>query len=106
MKLILTVITIFTISTFVLLNLDLNEKKNNIQSDLVVFDGFEGNLYFFTNSFNEALTIEDTNSEAFNKYSLKDNNHVGAYFKLLLNSNQKSKNNYFSSTSVVDLKLQ
>ena len=106
MKLFLTVLTTLTISALLFLNADKTNKHNRILTDVVIFDGYEGNMYFFTNSLKEALTIEDNNSEVFEKYKLKSNDHVGKTFTLLFKLDQKSTNNYMPCSAVVDLKLQ
>lgn len=87
-------------------NVDLNTNANNsIQIDEAVFDGNEGNLYFFTDIDEKAITIEDNENKLFKDFELAPNNYVGKTFKLLIEPN-KLKNNTCDSKSVLKITLK
>ena len=88
-------------------NTDLNtlDTNNSIQIDEAVFDGNEGNLYFFTDIDEKAITIEDNDNKLFKDFELTPNYYVGKTFELLIKPN-KLKNNTCDSKSVLKITLK
>jgi len=88
-------------------NTDLNmlHTNNSTQIDEAIFDGNEGNLYFFTDSKEKAITIEDNDNELFKDFELSANNYVGKTFEILIEPN-KLQNNVCDSKAVIKLKLK
>ncbi len=70
----------------------------------VVFDGYEGQIYFFTDSNDNIIIIEDINvSKALNNYKLQENKNVGKAFDLKLK--QTKKDNIYSEIEVLSINL-
>lgn len=87
-------------------NIDLNTyTHNSIQINEAIFDGNEGNLYFFTDADEKAITIEDNKNELFKDFELAPNNYVGKTFELSIAPN-KLKNNICDSKSVLKITLK
>lgn len=81
------------------------DTNDSIQIDEAVFDGNEGNLYFFTDIDEKAITIEDNENDLFKDFALAPNNYVGKTFELLIEPN-KLKNNTCDSKSVLKITLK
>ena len=81
------------------------ETNNSFQIDEAVFDGNEGNLYFFTDIDEKAITIEDDEDKLFKDFELAPNNYIGKTFELLIAPN-KLKNNTCNSKAVLKITLK
>lgn len=81
------------------------DTNDSIQIDEAIFDGNEGNLYFFTDVDEKAITIEDNENELFKDFALAPNNYVGKTFELLIEPN-KLKNNTCDSKAVLKITLK
>lgn len=88
-------------------NIDMNTINNNenITIDAAVFDGNEGNLYFFTDGDDKAITIEDDEKTLFKEYNSDANKYIGLTFEITI-KDEKLKNNVCDSKSVVTIKLK
>ncbi|AOW17350.1 hypothetical protein LPB03_07695 [Polaribacter vadi] len=88
-------------------NVDLNKihTNNSIEIDEAVFDGNEGNLYFFTDTDEKAITIEDNENKLFKDFELAPNSYVGKTFELQIAPN-KLKNNVCDSKAVIKITLK
>ena len=85
-------------------NFRTNIKDKDIKSDLVIFDGKEGNLCFFTDSSDRPLTIEDEKNSLFKDFELDANTYVGETFKIIIKV-KEFKNNVGQADAVIRLQL-
>lgn len=102
-----TLFTLFSTLSLILLIGLFNHQENDskVITEAVVFDGYEGEMYFFTNSNKQPMIIEDYSNALSKTYKLEFNNHIGENFKLSLKSDKK-KTSVFSADAVVNLILQ
>ena len=80
-------------------------KNDDVRINNVVFDGNEGNLYFFTDADDKAITIEDNEDVLFKDFALAPNNYVGKTFEIVIDK-KEIKNNVCNSKSVITIKLK
>lgn len=78
---------------------------NNVIQETVVFDGKEGNLYFFTNSKKEALTIQDDDDIFLKYFTETPNDFVDKSFKISIDKKFLVKN-VCSSKHVTKIELK
>ncbi|MFI8379024.1 hypothetical protein [Leeuwenhoekiella sp. NPDC079379] len=86
-----TLITIFNIFLISFSGITLDEKPAELIQDQLVFDGYEGNYYFFTNKDYQAVVLELSNQESL-KYDLVNGNLEGKTFKVAYKSIENPKN--------------
>lgn len=100
-------ITLF--STIVLFTSSMSNNSESLNDDFisyeVVFDGSEGGMHFFTDSNDDAITVEDDENKLFVKFNQDANSFVGETFTILLKRNNADTGVY-DATSVVNLELK
>ncbi|WP_430411539.1 hypothetical protein [Kordia sp.] len=105
MKLIITLFSLVAFSTSLTMsNSEEAKNDNNINTYKVVFDGSEGGMCFFTNSNNQAITIEDEENKLFEKYGKDDNSFVGKTFTMQLKATNTTDHVY-TIKSVIEFKI-
>lgn len=105
MKSIAIFLSVFLIS-FLSVNISVKEEKPyNIVEEVAVFDGKEGNLYFFTNSKKEALTIQDDDDIFLKYFTETPNDFVDRSFKISIDKKFLVKN-VCSSKHVTKIELK
>jgi len=102
-----TLFTLFSISYLFISSI--NTEKNSTVSitdktDYAVFDGSEGDLLFFTNNKDEAITIEDEGKILFKSYEKQPNDYVGEKFKISI-KDDVDKNNVYNAKSILKLEI-
>lgn len=103
MKLIITLFMVMAINIFN--PHDFLDSNTEVISREVLFDGSEGNLHFFTDTNNEAITIEDEKGTIWRNLKRGSNDYVGRYFILTLKeTNLETK--LYNPASVIKLKLK
>ena len=78
--------------------------SDDIVTNKVIFDGNEGNLYFFTDHEDKPITIEDDDNLLFESFEFEANSYIGRSFQLSFKS-KEFKSNVGSSKSVINLTL-
>jgi len=104
MKLISILFSLFFASTIVV-NSDNNNHLNNKETTKqVVYDGYHDRIYYFTDTSDNTILIEDINvSNVLDTYKLDNNNHLGATFTLKLD--KTTEDNIYSEIQVVSINL-
>lgn len=70
----------------------------------VVYDGYDGRIFYFTDIKDNTIIIEDINaSKTLDNYNLQANKHVGKAFNLTLK--QTKDDNIYSEIEVVSINL-
>lgn len=78
------------------------ESTNTIK--YAIFDGNEGDLYFFTDTDEKAVTIKDKDTLLFKHFNHQANYYVGKKFKFIVKTNELI-NNVCESNSVTEIEL-
>jgi hypothetical protein len=104
MKFILTLISAVGLVAFTTINDGDKYSNNELYIDSVVFDGYEGNIFFFTNSQEESITIDDADNTLLSELDFEANDYIGKTFKLSLKLDKKKGLN-FVSKDVIEVKL-
>lgn len=106
MKLLIALFSLVTFTTSSIhTNSDLESSKNDVIAYEVVFDGYEGGMYFFTDNKDNAITIEDEESKLFEKFTQDANSYVGKTFTIMLKSTN-AEHDVYTAKSVVEIELQ
>lgn len=92
MKSIAIFLSVFLMSFFSVDISENNLKSDNLIEEIAVFDGKEGNLYFFTNTKKEALTIQDDDDVLKETFTEKPNDFVDTSFKIVIKKKHLVKN--------------
>ncbi len=74
--------SILLLSSFTILKIITNEETSS-RIEVVTFDGFEGDTYFFTDARNKAVTIMDKSDNIISKPLLKNSKDIGSPFKIM-----------------------
>ncbi|QHI36910.1 hypothetical protein IMCC3317_22800 [Kordia antarctica] len=104
MKLLITFFSAVVLFTSSVSN-NLESLNNDVITYEVVFDGSEGGLCFFTDSQDDAITVEDDENKLFVKFNQDANSFVGKTFTILLKPN-KVDNGVYKAKSVLKLELK
>lgn len=81
------------------------EVNNNIALEVkATFDAQEGNMLFFTDENEKALTIKDDKLSLFKKFKKSPNTYVDEEFKIIV-KNKEIKHNSYTSKDVEKLIL-
>ena len=104
MKLFIALFSLVVLSTSSIGD-NLKSSENDVITYEVVFDGNEGGMHFFTDSKNEAITVEDEESKLFEKFSQDANSYVGRTFTILFKATDADSDVY-TVTSVIELELK
>ena len=103
MKLISILFSLFFASTIVVNSNAINMENRGITKQ-VVYDGYDGRIFYFTDIKDNTIIIEDINaSKTLNNYNLEANKHVGKAFNLTVK--QSTEDNIYSEIEVVSINL-
>lgn len=103
MKLISIIISLFFAST-IAVNTEHNTINKAEVTKKVVYDGFDGRLFYFTDHSDNIIIIEEIEaSKALETYDLDVNKHVGEAFNLKLK--QTTEDNIYSEIEVISINI-
>ena len=103
MKLISILFSLFFASTIVVNSNAINMENRGVTKQ-VVYDGYDGRIFYFTDIKDNTIIIEDINaSKTLDNYNLQANKHVGKAFNLTLK--QTTDDNIYSEIEVVSINL-
>ncbi|MEM5538542.1 hypothetical protein [Olleya sp. AS48] len=104
MKLISILFSLFFASTIVVNSNAVNTMDDRGITKQVVYDGYDGRIFYFTDIKDNTIIIEDINaSKTLNNYNLEANKHVGKAFNLTVK--QSTEDNIYSEIEVVSINL-
>ncbi|AUC76446.1 hypothetical protein [Olleya sp. Bg11-27] len=104
MKLISILFSLFFASTIAVNSDDVTHSNTRETTKQVVFDGYHGQIYYFTDNNDNTILIEDISaSKVLDTYNLDNNKHLGATFNLKLN--ETTSDNIYSEIQVVSINL-
>ena len=104
MKYVTTFITSLILFVSTSNNLSINEETNRKTIEHAVFDGNEGDLFFFTDENDKAVTIKDDDAILFKNFNHQANYYVGRKFNIIIKNNELI-NNVCESKSITQIEL-
>lgn len=72
----------------------------------VIFDGFEGNSYFFTDAEDKAVQIIKKDNVALQTYDFENGDYIGKQFALEVDGVYKGKQNIVTTDKVIAIKAE
>ncbi|WP_028374670.1 hypothetical protein [Leeuwenhoekiella sp. MAR_2009_132] len=87
-----TLITLFSIFLISFSGTTINEPSAELVQDQLVFDGYEGNYYFFSDENYQAVVLEVSNKETLKNYDLINGNLEGKVFKVAYTATENPEN--------------
>lgn len=105
MKLFITLFSLAIFSTNSIIDNSASIENDSTTYE-VVFDGNEGGMCFFTDSKDQAITVEDEENKLFEKFNQDPNSFVGKTFTMLVKATDISDQGIYTAKSVVEFKIK